>query len=61
MTHEQKTERISKALKLRAKDGKPFSLNKGGVSHMVPNPNDPKHKDRKVNLSVLNQILTIDV
>ncbi len=60
MTHQEKIERISNELKLKTAEGKPLSLNKGGVSHMVPKPNDPKHKDQKVNLSDLNEILSID-
>src|SRR5262249_14025960 len=31
------------------------------VSHMVPNPTDPKHRDRKVDVRGLTEILEIDV
>ncbi|OGQ22146.1 MAG: hypothetical protein A3I05_09620 [Deltaproteobacteria bacterium RIFCSPLOWO2_02_FULL_44_10] len=37
-----------------------LSLRKDAVSHMVPNPNDPKHKDQKISIRGLNRILKID-
>ncbi len=59
VTHEEKLARICEQLKNQSSDGH-LSLQKDGVSHFVPNPNDPKHKDRKVNVRDLNQILEID-
>jgi len=35
-------------------------LQKSGVSHFVPNPNDPRHRDKKVDVSDLNEIIKID-
>ena len=60
LTHEAKAARIGQELKSRS-GSEPLSLNKGGVSHMVPNPNDPKHKDKKIFMGDLNEILDIDV
>lgn len=61
MNHEEKVDRIAAALKSRDPSQGPASLKKAGVSHMVPNPNDPKHKDRKVDVSDLKDVLEIDV
>jgi len=60
VTHDEKVVHIADALRSRDADAGPLSLQKGGVSHFVPNPNDPKHKDRKVNVRDLNEILEID-
>lgn len=58
-THEQKVQRISEQLKNRTST-KPVSLKKKAVSHEVPKPNDKRHKDEKIDISDLNEILTMD-
>ncbi|HEX5038009.1 MAG TPA: FAD-binding oxidoreductase [bacterium] len=60
MTHEEKVLRIAGQLRSRDTSEGPLSLQKASVSHFVPNPNDPRHKDRKINVRDLNQILKID-
>ncbi|HSA60187.1 MAG TPA: FAD-binding oxidoreductase [bacterium] len=59
-THVVKIDRIANELRSRDAKAGPLSLQKGGVSHFVPNPNDPKHRDRKINVRDLNEILEID-
>jgi len=61
MDHEAKVAAISEQLRNRNPEAGFLSLKKDAVSHMVPNPNDPKHQDRKVDVRGLNQILSIDV
>lgn len=60
MTHDDKVARIAAELRSRSTDDGPLSLQKSGVSHFVPNPNDPRHKDKKINVRDLNDILSID-
>jgi len=60
MDHQAKVARIAEQLKHREPNAGFLSLQKDAVSHMVPNPNDPKHRDRKVDVRGLNQILEID-
>lgn len=57
--HERKVREICRQLRTRTGNG-PLSLRKDGVSHFVPNPNDPRHRDRKVNVRGLKEILKID-
>jgi FAD/FMN-containing dehydrogenase len=57
--HARKVARI--AAQVRAHDnGRPLSLRKRGVSHQVPKANDLRHKDDKIDISDLNEILEID-
>ncbi len=58
--HEEKIARIVSQLRARSAADGPMSLQKESVSHFVPNPNDPRHKDKKVNVRDLKQILSID-
>ena len=58
--HLEKIHRIADALKQEATAKGHLSLKKAAVSHVVPNPNDPKHSDRKVNIRDLKTILKID-
>jgi len=58
-THEQKVERIARQLKER-KSTKPLSLKKKAVSHEVPKPGDKRHSDEKIDVSDLNEIISID-
>ena len=43
-----------------AKEGEYFSLKKASVSHTVPQPYNPKRKDRKINIKDLTEIIEID-
>lgn len=61
MNHADKVRRIAALLASRDPSQGPASLKKSGVSHMVPNPNDPKHKDRKIDVSDLKDVIGIDV
>ncbi len=60
MSHEEKVKRISNQLKER-KGKTPLSLQKKSVSHQVPKPYDKKDKDKKIDVSDLNEIIKIDV
>lgn len=57
--HEDKVKRISEQLRNR-KSLEPVSLKKATVSHKVPNPNDIRNSNEKIDVSDLNQILKID-
>lgn len=59
MLHKEKVERIARRLKER-KSKKPVSLKKKAVSHQVPKPQDKKYSDEKIDISNLNEILSID-
>jgi FAD/FMN-containing dehydrogenase len=58
-SHASKVERI--AAQLRAHTGsRPVSLRKKAVSHQVPKSGDLRHKDDKIDVSDLTEILSID-
>lgn len=59
LTHEQKVERIAQQLQER-KSTEPVSLKKKAVSHEVPKPNDKRYLDEKIDVSDLDEILSID-
>ncbi len=61
MQHREKVARIAGQLRDRSRDGGYASIQKSAVSHFVPNPHDPKHGDRKVDVRGLDEILEIDV
>ena len=58
-THEQKVKKIAEQLKER-KSTSPVSLRKKAVSHRVPNPDDKRFSDEKIDISFLNEIIHID-
>ena len=58
--HEQKIARIAHALKSHT-NGKPLSLRKKAPPHQVPKAQDLRRDDHKIDLSDLDQILSIDV
>jgi FAD/FMN-containing dehydrogenase len=59
MSHASKVERI--AAQLRAHTGtRPVSLRKKAVSHQVPKAGDLRHKDDKIDVSDLTEVLAID-
>jgi hypothetical protein len=57
--HKRKVTRIARQLKER-KSNSPVSLRKKAVSHQVPNLNDAKYSDEKIDISDLNEIISID-
>lgn len=59
LSHEQKVNGILEFLKNRTST-KPLSLKKKSVSHEVPRPDDKRFSDEKLDISDLNQILSID-
>lgn len=59
-THAQKIARISEQLR-RHTSSSPVSLKKKAVSHEVPKLNDKRHDDEKIDVSDLNEVLSIDV
>ena len=59
LTHEQKIEKITKSLKERTSTN-PVSFKKKAVSHQVPKMQDKTYEDEKIDLSDLNEIISID-
>lgn len=57
--HEGKVARIAQRLRER-RSSAPLCLHKRAVSHMVPKPHDLRHTDEKIDISDLDQILSID-
>ena len=58
--HRRRIDRISHALRTRTSKG-PMSLRKKAVRHEVPKPKDLRHRDEKVDISNLNEIIEIDL
>lgn len=58
-THDEKVARIAAALQAHPA-GVPLSLKKRAVSHEVPKPGDLRRFDAKIDISDLNDILSID-
>jgi FAD/FMN-containing dehydrogenase len=59
LEHERKVARIARQLRER-RGGRPVSLQKRAVSHVVPRHDDPRRTDDKVDISDLDRILHID-
>ncbi|MBT3835879.1 FAD-binding oxidoreductase [Candidatus Woesearchaeota archaeon] len=59
ITHKEKIDVIAKQLKERTSTT-PVSLKKKSVSHQVPKPGDKKYSDEKIDVSNLNEIISID-
>lgn len=57
--HRAKVERIAHQLRTHTK-GRPVSLRKRSVSHQVPKAKDLRHRDDKIDVSDLTEILQID-
>src|ERR1044071_381664 len=57
--HAEKVARIASQLKAHP-PGKPVSLRKKSVSHQVPKAGDLRHRDDKIDISDLTEILEID-
>lgn len=58
--HIEKIDCISAQVKANVKDGKPVHFLKGGVSHVVPLPGRRRPRGASIDISNLNQILSID-
>ncbi len=60
-THEERVQRVAENVAARAaRPTGPVSLGKSAVSHFVPNPHDPRHRDQKIDIRALREILSID-
>lgn len=61
--HERRVAEITAAVRKRARQGGAgyASLSKQAVSHFVPDPHDPRHKDRKIDVKALRHVLDVDV
>jgi FAD/FMN-containing dehydrogenase len=57
--HRAKVARIARQLRAHT-GGRPVSLRKKAVAHQVPKPNDLRHRDPKIDVSDLTDILSID-
>jgi FAD/FMN-containing dehydrogenase len=57
--HRDKVARIARQLRALPR-GRPVSLRKKAVSHQVPKANDLRHRDRKIEVGDLTEILEID-
>jgi FAD/FMN-containing dehydrogenase len=57
--HRAKVARIAHQLRAHT-GGRPVSLRKKAVAHQVPKPNDLRHRDPKIDVSDLTDILAID-
>lgn len=60
MNHQQKIQEIVGQIKARLNSRQPVVLTKKSVSHVVPDPCDPKTKWPKINIGALTEILEID-
>ena len=61
MLHDAHVLRIASEMRQRTKEEGFVSLRKNAISHFVPNPHDPRHTDRKLDVRDLSHILEIDV
>jgi FAD/FMN-containing dehydrogenase len=59
--HEGRVAEVVAQLRARTAADGFASLRKTAVSHFVPNPRDPRHADKKIDVRALSKILEIDV
>ena len=59
--NEQPNEKIIFMSKVDSPEGEFFSLKKASVSHMAPQPDNPRYKDRKIDVKSLTDILEINI
>lgn len=62
--HREKTAAIAQAVLDHletARPGESFSLKKAAAPHTVPKPDDPKRRDRKIDVTSLTEIVSIDL
>lgn len=61
MNHDQQVQEIARQIKERIQDKKPVHISKGGVSHFVPLPNDPRRRHSlPIDISGLRNVIAID-
>jgi FAD/FMN-containing dehydrogenase len=58
--HDAKVAAIAAAVRSRAQSGAKVTVRKGGVSHFVPLPGDPRLRFPPIDISPLDEILAID-
>ncbi len=60
--HRKKTEAIAESVRglANADNHRQYSLKKSVISHTVPQPGDPKNRDRKIDVGSLTEIIEID-
>lgn len=58
--HDRKVAEIAARMRDLVGRGEPVHIDKGGVHHVVPLPDDPRFRSRPVDVSMLDQILEID-
>lgn len=58
--HDERVERLVARVLARTEDQGFASLEKASVSHFVPDPHDPRHRDEKLDVRELNHVLEID-
>ena len=60
-SHADRVARIAEQIRERSNCGSHASIRKSTVSHVVPNPRDPKHEDRKIDIRDLSEVIELDV
>jgi len=59
-SHEREVSRIAARIREQAARGGPVRIHKGGVSHFVPVPGDPRESAAAIDASRLRRVLSID-
>lgn len=62
-THMEKVKSIAASVKefvTNAKPGEHFSLKKTSISHMAPQPENPRYADKKIDVKALTDIISVD-
>jgi hypothetical protein len=63
LRHEQKVQAVARSIRECATTRRPgeyFSLRKATVPHTIPQPGNPKHRDKKISILDLSEILDVD-
>ena len=59
-SHDGDVERIARAVRARRAAEGPVRIDKGGVSHFVPVPGDPRRRAARIDIAPLHRVLEID-
>src|SRR5690242_838191 len=59
-SHTREVARIAELIRSGAASGGPVRIEKGGVSHFVPVPGDPRDRAREIDARRLRRVLSID-
>ncbi|MDI3285852.1 FAD-binding oxidoreductase [Polyangium sp. 15x6] len=59
-SHEREVTRVATTIRVQAGRGGPVRIDKGGVSHFVPVPGDPRERAARIDASRLRRVLSID-